>query len=61
MLTYPKIDPVAFSLGPASVHWYGIMYLLGFAGAWYLGQRRAEKEDSVLQQNQISDLVFYGA
>ena len=61
MLTYPKIDPVAFSLGPASVHWYGIMYLLGFAGAWYLGQRRAEKENSVLQPSQISDLIFYGA
>ncbi len=61
MLTYPKIDPVAFSLGPASVHWYGIMYLLGFAGAWYLGQRRAERNNSVLQPNQVSDLIFYGA
>ncbi len=61
MLTYPKIDPVAFSLGPASVHWYGIMYLLGFAGAWYLGQRRAERKNSILQPNQVSDLIFYGA
>lgn len=61
MLTYPKIDPVVFSLGPLSVHWYGIMYLLGFAGAWYLGQRRAERKNSVLQPNQISDLIFYGA
>ncbi len=30
MLTYPHIDPVAISLGPLSVRWYGLMYLAGF-------------------------------
>lgn len=30
MLTYPNIDPVAISLGPLQVHWYGLMYLLAF-------------------------------
>lgn len=61
MLTYPQIDPVAFSLGPVSVHWYGIMYLLGFSGAWYLARLRADTKDSPLQPDQISDLIFYGA
>ncbi len=37
MLTYPQFDPVAFSLGPLSVHWYGIMYIIAFGGAWFLG------------------------
>ena len=32
MLTYPGFNPIAFELGPVKVHWYGIMYLLGFAG-----------------------------
>lgn len=27
---YHTLDPVAFSLGPFSVRWYGIGYLLGF-------------------------------
>lgn len=31
MLTHPNIDPVAFRLGPVSIHWYALMYLLGFA------------------------------
>ena len=31
MLVHPQFDPVAFSLGPLSVRWYGLMYLLGFA------------------------------
>ena len=30
MLMYPHIDPVALSFGPIKLHWYGVMYLLGF-------------------------------
>jgi phosphatidylglycerol:prolipoprotein diacylglycerol transferase len=61
MLTYPAIDPVAFKIGPVQVHWYGIMYLIGFAAAWWLGQRRASSPQCILQAEQISDLIFYGA
>ena len=35
-----QIDPVALSIGPLKIHWYGLMYLLGFAVAWWLGRRR---------------------
>ena len=41
MLPFPEIDPVALQLGPLKVHWYGIMYLLGFGAAWWLGRLRA--------------------
>ena len=27
---YHSLDPVALSLGPISIRWYGIAYLLGF-------------------------------
>ena len=30
------IDPVAFRLGPVAIHWYGLMYLGGYLGAWLL-------------------------
>ena len=36
MIPYPAFDPVAFSIGPffgygpLQIHWYGIMYLIGF-------------------------------
>ncbi len=36
MLTYPDIDPIALHLGPLKIHWYGIMYVIGFAAAWWL-------------------------
>ncbi|TMH27035.1 MAG: prolipoprotein diacylglyceryl transferase, partial [Betaproteobacteria bacterium] len=29
MLVHPDIDPVAFSIGPLAVRWYGLMYLAG--------------------------------
>jgi len=61
MVTFPLIDPVAIELGPLKVHWYGIMYLVGFAGAWWLGTRRAKQSGSLWNTEQISDLIFYGA
>ena len=61
MLTYPDIDPIAFQVGPLKVHWYGIMYLVGFGAAWWLGRRRALRPNSGWTEQQISDLIFYGA
>jgi len=39
MLQYPGFNPIAFEIGPVKVHWYGIMYLLGFVagGGWHGG------------------------
>ena len=61
MIAYPQIDPVVFALGPVKVHWYGLMYLIAFASAWWLGRRRAQAEGSVVQPQQVDDLIFYGA
>ncbi|MBO9481102.1 prolipoprotein diacylglyceryl transferase [Salinisphaera sp. G21_0] len=61
MIAYPEIDPVAFSLGPLSVHWYGLMYLAGFALALWLGGLRARRSGGLWRPEQVSDLVFYGA
>jgi phosphatidylglycerol:prolipoprotein diacylglycerol transferase len=33
-ITYPNIDPVAFSLGPVSVKWYGLAYMTGLLAGW---------------------------
>lgn len=41
MLVYPRIDPVAFSLGPVLVRWYGLMYVFAFFAAWGLARLRA--------------------
>lgn len=59
MLAYPHIDPVAFSLGPLKVHWYGLMYVIGFSGAWALARYRAKRYGYNLTPTQIDDLIFY--
>lgn len=59
MLTYPQINPVAFSLGSLEVHWYGLAYLVGFLLAWGLANLR--RHQLGLTQDQISDLLFYSA
>ena len=33
------IDPIAFRIGSLAVHWYGIMYVVAFVAAYYLGAR----------------------
>ena len=61
MLIYPAIDPVAFHLGPLAVHWYGLMYLIGFLAAWILLTWRIRVSPRGFQAAQVSDLLFYGA
>lgn len=61
MLTFPQFDPVAVSLGPVQIHWYGVMYIVAFGGAWALATWRARRAPGRWSPAQISDLVFYGA
>ena len=56
-----QIDPIAVSLGPVKVHWYGLMYLLGFVVAWWLGRRRVRAGRLPgVDENGFGDLMFYG-
>jgi phosphatidylglycerol:prolipoprotein diacylglycerol transferase len=61
MIQYPEIDPIAFSAGPLQVHWYGVMYLIGIVGGWFLLARRASRADAPVDRKQVDDLIFYVA
>ena len=67
MLTYPHINPVAISIGPIlgvgplRVHWYGIMYLVGFVVAWCVARYRSRRPGSTWSALDIDDLIFYCA
>ena len=52
-------DPIAFSIGPVDIHWYGLMYLAGFMAFLWLGRKRI----ALLSHPQITvklldDLLF---
>lgn len=59
MIIYPDINPIAFRLGPLKVHWYGIMYLLGFGAAWGLARRRASRPASTWKAVDVDDFIFF--
>ena len=61
MLTYPHINPIAISIGPVRVHWYGIMYLIGFVAGWWLARYRARQPGSTWTGLEVDDLIFYCA
>jgi phosphatidylglycerol---prolipoprotein diacylglyceryl transferase len=54
-----EIGPIA-GYGPLKVHWYGIMYLVAFAAAWWLGRVRANKPGSTWKAEDIDDFMFFG-
>ncbi|CAM5442860.1 prolipoprotein diacylglyceryl transferase [Eoetvoesiella caeni] len=59
MLQYPQFDPIAIQIGPVAVHWYGLMYLIGFALVWVLGRWRIKQGLSDLSFQDLEDLIFY--
>ena len=67
MLAYPHFNPIAISIGPLfgvgpfRIHWYGIMYLIGFLAGWALGRYRARRAGSTWTPLDVDDLIFYCA
>ena len=61
MFVYPHFDPVAVAIGPVQIRWYGLMYLLGFLGGWWLARHRAKRPGSTWTAAQVDDLIFYCA
>ena len=63
MLTHPLPDPVALSLGPVNIHWYGLMYVLAFGMFLLLGRVRMKQPHIAAQgwtPADLDDLLFYG-
>ena len=61
MLEHPQFDPVAISLGPIAIRWYGLMYLAAFALFFFLGRYRARHDPwRGASDTLIDDLLFFG-
>ncbi len=60
MLPYPHVDPVAVSLGPIKVYWYGLMYFISFILCWRLVHYRVStRPDLGFQQDIVAKLILY--
>lgn len=62
MTVLHDINPIAVPLPfwPHGIHWYGLMYLMGFGAAWWIGHRRirAGRLPGVTADG-FGDLLFY--
>jgi len=55
-----NLDPIAFSVGPLAIRWYGLMYLIGFVLFLVLGKLRAREAWRDMKSQDVDDLLFYG-
>ena len=63
MLIHPQPNPIALSLGPVQIHWYGLMYVLAFALFIILGRVRIHIAHVAAQgwtRDDLDDMLFYG-
>jgi phosphatidylglycerol:prolipoprotein diacylglycerol transferase len=56
---YPQLSPIAFSVGPIAVRWYGIMYFLGYSLGVYIARRRIRRGLVPMTTAQLDSLVGY--
>ena len=61
MLTHPQFDPIALSLGPIAIRWYGLMYVAAFVLFLVLGRMQLKRRpDLGFTKENLDDLLFYG-
>jgi len=60
-IPYPQINPVFLELGPLQFRWYGLMYLLGLTGAYFLIKARVAAKGLPLSREHIYDMVVWAA
>lgn len=60
MLKYPDwISPDIFSIGPITIRWYGLMYVLGFVLAYLIINSEVKRKKLNFTDEDISDYIFY--
>jgi phosphatidylglycerol:prolipoprotein diacylglycerol transferase len=65
IMPFPNIDPIAFSIGPLAIHWYGLAYVAGIMLGW-LYARRIAGNDALWPENtspvtkaQLDDFIVW--
>ncbi|CAN7393711.1 prolipoprotein diacylglyceryl transferase [Rhizobium sp. LjRoot258] len=67
IMPFPEIDPIAFSLGPLSIHWYGLAYVAGIMLGWYYARLIAGNDTlwpgnvSPITKVQLDDFIIWVA
>ena len=60
-IPFPNISPVFLELGPLQFRWYGLMYLIGLGGAYFLILRRVESKGLSMTKDQVYNMIVWAA
>ncbi|EJZ19679.1 prolipoprotein diacylglyceryl transferase family protein, partial [Rhizobium sp. Pop5] len=67
IMPFPDIDPIAFSIGPLAIHWYGLAYVAGILLGWAYARRIAANDSlwpgnaSPISRTQLDDFIVWAA
>lgn len=56
---YEHFNPVAFTLGPIPVHWYGLMYVTALFAAFAIAKWIIEKDAIAITKEQLDDFFSW--
>ena len=59
MIPYPSVNPDIVHIGPLTIRWYGVMYLIGFAASYLLVKEQIKKRGLPLSSDFLESLYTY--
>jgi len=59
MLPYPNISPEILKIGPLSIRWYGLMYLIGFLCSYLIVKSEIKRRGLKVEKDFLENLYFY--
>ncbi len=58
-IPYPHINPVAVKIGPVSIRWYGVMYLVGYTLGFRIALARIRRGLISMTEEDLDALIGY--
>jgi len=59
VLLFPQFDPVIIRLGPLSIRWYALAYIISLVIGWRLARRYARLSPPVATELQVDDFLTW--
>jgi phosphatidylglycerol:prolipoprotein diacylglycerol transferase len=63
MISFPTMNPIAIHIGPLTIYWYGVLYIVGLGIIFYIlkKQQVLTRHPPLLNQQELQELMTYGA
>ncbi len=58
-ITYPRIEPVIFAIGPFAIRWYALAYIVSLLLAWRILRRLVRLSPPVATELQVDDFLTW--